>query len=179
MARTAAIVLFFFAMLVMPAHANDSATDALYARALQLFNPSLDSTDALLYARRTIAEADAQGLDARLLVALIAVESRWHPQARSRAGALGLGQLMPSTANGLGVDAADPLENIHGVALHLRWLLAHYAYLDRTNRYGFVLAAYNAGAGVVDRYDGIPPYPETQNYVRSVLGLWRRLAGDE
>lgn len=151
---------------------------ALYAQALQLFNPSLDRDRALQLASATIHEADAQGLDARLLVALIAVESSWRTQAVSSAGARGLGQLMPPTARDLGVDPDDPLQNIHGVAVHLRGLLARYAALDRADRYVDALAAYNAGAGAVDRYGGVPPYPQTRAYVRRVITLWARLAGD-
>lgn len=151
---------------------------ALYAHALQLFNPALTADRATLLARTTIDEADAQRLDARLLVALIAVESSWRDNAISSAGARGLGQLMPDTAAGLGVDPDDPLENIHGVAVRLRGLLAHYANLDRDDCYIDALAAYNAGAGAVDRYGGVPPYPETRAYVRAVIGLWRRLAGE-
>ncbi|MGC2129005.1 MAG: lytic transglycosylase domain-containing protein [Candidatus Aquilonibacter sp.] len=151
---------------------------ALYAHALQLFNPSLTGDRATLLARTTIHEADTEGLDARLLVALIAVESSWNDAAISGAGARGLGQLMPATAAGLGVDPGDPLENIHGVAVHLRGLLAHYAQLGRNDDYVDALAAYNAGAGAVDHYGGVPPYPQTRAYVRAVIGLWRRLAGD-
>ncbi len=151
---------------------------ALYAHALQLFNPALSDDRASLLARATIHEADAQGLDARLLVALIAVESSWHDQAVSHAGARGLGQLMPGTAAGLGVDPDDPLDNIHGVAMYLRGLVGHYAHLGRDDCFVDALAAYNAGAGAVDRYGGVPPYPETRAYVRAVIGLWRRLAGD-
>lgn len=151
---------------------------ALYAHALQLFNPSLTGDRATRLARATIHEADAQGLDARLLVALIATESSWHDDAISNAGARGLGQLMPRTAAGLGVDPDDPLENIHGVAVHLRGLLARYAQLGRDDDYIDALAAYNAGAGTVDHYGGVPPYPRTRAYVRAVIGLWRRLSGD-
>jgi len=129
------------------------------------------------FAGRVIAEADAQGLDARLLVALIAIESSWHPQAVSSAGAIGLGQLMPSTAAGLGVDPRDAQENIHAVALHLRSLLYRYNRYDVQTRYELTLGAYNAGAGAVEKYGGVPPYTETRNYVRSVISLWRRLAG--
>ncbi len=149
----------------------------LYACALQAFNPSLDGVRAAGLAQTTIREADREGLDARLLVALIAVESSWHPHAISPVGARGLGQLMPGTARALGVDPDDPTANIHGVAVHLRGLLARYAALDRTDRYRDALAAYNAGAGAVERYGGVPPYPETRTYVRRVMALWRRLAG--
>ena len=162
----------------LPAYAANASTDVRYARALEEFNPSLPPDDALRYARTTIAEADAQGLDARLLVALIAVESRWHPLAISAAGARGLGQLMPSTASGLGVDPDDPFANIHGVAVHLRALLVRYASKGAADRCVFALAAYNAGAGAVDRYGGVPPFRETQQYVRRVIDVWRRLCGN-
>jgi soluble lytic murein transglycosylase-like protein len=151
---------------------------ALYAHALRLFNPSLPPDDALQYARVTIHEADAQALDARLLVALIAVESSWRGDAVSSAGARGLGQFMPGTADALGVDPDNAFASIHGVALHLRSLLAHYANDGRTEQYIDAIAAYNAGEGAVDRYRGVPPYPETQRYVRRVIALWRRLAGE-
>jgi soluble lytic murein transglycosylase-like protein len=151
---------------------------ALYAHALQMFNPSLSPGESLRYARATIHEADAQGLDARLLVALIAVESSWRDDAVSSAGARGLGQLMPLTAGDLGVDPDDALANIHGVAVHLRHLLAHYGQNDRDEQYIEAIAAYNAGEGAVDRYGGVPPYAETRRYVSRVIGLWRRLAGE-
>ncbi len=148
-----------------------------YAAVLQRFNPELSPITAVELAETTIAEADEQGLDARLLVALIAVESSWRPQAVSNAGAVGLGQLMPGTAAGLGVDPEDARANIHGVATHLRALLTRYAALDTEARYIDALAAYNAGAGAVERYGGVPPYRETREYVRRVLALWRELAG--
>ncbi len=151
---------------------------ALYAHALQIFNPSLASDNALRYATATIREADAQALDARLLVALIAVESSWRSDAVSNAGARGLGQLMPPTANELGVDPDDALANIHGAAVYLRRLLRHYAGSSRDEQYTDALAAYNAGEGAVDRYGGVPPYAETRAYVRRVISLWRRLAGE-
>ena len=154
-----------------------AAACALYASTLRAFNPALSPPVAGELADRLINEADAQGLDARLLVALIAVESSWRPGAISRAGAVGLGQLMPQTAAGLGVDPADPQANIHGVALHLRSLLQRYGRYDSQQRYILTIAAYNAGAAAVAQYGGVPPYPETKAYVRSVVLLWRRLAG--
>ncbi len=143
----------------------------LYAHALQAFNPRLDDAGAASLARATIAAADENGLDARLLVALIAIESGWDPGAVSPAGARGLGQLMPATAGELGVDANDPLQNIAGVARKLRALLERYG--DTAT----ALAAYNAGEGAVARFGGIPPYAETRAYVERVLRLWSRLAG--
>ena len=149
----------------------------LYARALCAFNPHLQAAQSRQLARAVITQADAQGLDARLLVALIAVESDWHSEAISRAGAVGLGQLMPSTAASLGVDPADPYANIRGVATHLRGLLDAYSGYSVETQYMLTLAAYNAGEGAVRHYGGVPPYPETQAYVSAVLRLWRRLAG--
>jgi soluble lytic murein transglycosylase-like protein len=160
-----------------PARAGDRAAVPLYARALAQFNPSLGPSDAHELAQTTLEAADREGLDARLLVALIAVESSWHPDAVSPAGARGLGQLMPATARALGVDPTDPFANIAGAARYLRCLADRFAELDPERRAIWTIAAYNAGPGAVERYGGIPPYPQTRAYVREVVRLWRRLAG--
>ncbi len=128
-------------------------------------------------AARVVAEADAVRIDARLVVALVAVESAWNPRAVSPAGARGLGQLMPGTAAGLGVDPDDAEANLHGTVTHLAGLLARYRHFPPQERYDRAIAAYNAGAGAVARYGGIPPYAETRSEVRRVIGLWRRLCG--
>ncbi|HTD34405.1 MAG TPA: lytic transglycosylase domain-containing protein, partial [Candidatus Elarobacter sp.] len=120
---------------------------------------------------------DAARVDARLVVALVAVESSWDPRAVSPAGARGLGQLMPGTAAGLGVDPDDAAANLHGTVTHLAALLARYGRLPAPERYARAIAAYNAGAGAVDRYGGVPPYAETRSEVRRVIALWRRLCG--
>lgn len=164
--------------LVFPLQTAAQPAAAAYAAALQRFNPHLDAAAAFALAVATIAQADREKLDARLLVAMIAVESRWNPAARSRAGARGLGQLMPRTAEGLGVDASDPLQNIAGAARHLRGLMDRFHEGNPSACCPLALAAYNAGAGAVEHYGGIPPYPETREYVRRVTALWRRLAGD-
>ena len=149
----------------------------LYAAALRGFSPALDDGAAFRLADRVVTEADGAGIDARLVVALVAVESAWQPHAVSPAGARGLGQLMPATAATLGVDPDDPDANVHGTVVHLAGLLARYRSRAPQERYVRAIAAYNAGAGAVDRYDGIPPYRETQLYVRRVIALWRRLCG--
>ncbi len=149
----------------------------LYAATLERFDTRLDDRHATRFAFRTVAESSAYGLDARLVVALVAVESSWNPRAVSPAGAHGFGQLMPGTAAGLGVDPDDPDANLDGTIRHLCGLLEHYAHLPAQARFERSIAAYNAGAGAVDRYNGIPPYAETQTYVRRVIALWRRLAG--
>lgn len=110
------------------------------------------------------------GVDHRLVESLVEMESGFDANAVSRAGAMGLMQLMPAVARQYGVaDPFDPWQNLEGGILHLRDLLVRYrADLERT------LAAYNAGSGAVDRYGGIPPYAETQNYVRKVLHRYRQ-----
>lgn len=103
-----------------------------------------------------------------LLDALVWTESRYNPLAVSRAGAAGLGQLMPATARELGVvNRFDPLENISGAAKYLRQML------DRFGVVHLALAAYNAGPGAVERAKGIPRNGETPGYVRNVLDRWR------
>jgi soluble lytic murein transglycosylase-like protein len=148
-----------------------------YAGALRAFAPALDDRRALLLAARVVAEADAARLDARLVVALVAVESSWNPRAVSPAGARGLGQLMPATATALGVDPDDANANLRGTVRHLAGLLERYGRYAPQERYVRALAAYNAGAGAVDRYGGLPPFAETRLYVNRVIVLWRRLCG--
>jgi soluble lytic murein transglycosylase-like protein len=156
----------FFASLVL-----------VYASALRAFHPGLGDAEATRLAARVVAEADAARIDARLVVALVAVESSWRPNAVSRAGARGLGQLMPATAAGLGVDPDDAEANLHGTVVHLAGLVARYRHLPPAERYVRAIAAYNAGAAAVDRFGGVPPYTETRLEVRRVIGLWRRLCG--
>lgn len=113
-----------------------------------------------------------EGVDMHLARAIIQAESAFNYKARSKAGALGLMQLMPSTAERFGVlDPFDPRQNISGGVKYLKWL--HDYYEGDLNR---VVAAYNAGEGAVNRYKGIPPYRETQAYVPKVLDLYRRKA---
>lgn len=107
--------------------------------------------------------AEVYQVEAALIRAVIHQESNFKIDARSSKGALGLMQLMPDTARHYQVgNILDPRENIHAGTRHLRYLLQHYRDLD------LALAAYNAGQTAVRKYQGIPPYPETQQYVASV-----------
>lgn len=116
------------------------------------------------YASEITAAAEANGLDPALLAGLIKQESGFNPTAGSPAGARGLAQLMPATAAGLGVtDVLDPVQSINGGAKYLKQQLDTFG-----GDVAKALAAYNAGPGAVQRFGGIPPYAETQNYVRIV-----------
>ena len=107
------------------------------------------------------------GVSEQLVTAVIRVESGFNPRAVSPKGARGLMQLMPATASQLGVrDVFDPVENIDGGVRHLRGLMERFE-----NNLPLALAAYNAGEGAVAQYRGIPPYPETQQYVTRILRI--------
>ena len=99
-----------------------------------------------------------------LFLRLVQQESGWNPHARSHKGALGLAQLMPQTARALGVDPYDARQNLEGGARYLR------IQYNKFGNWRLALAAYNAGPGAVEQYNGIPPYKETQNYVRVIYG---------
>jgi hypothetical protein len=113
------------------------------------------------------SEGAEHGVDPALLAAVARAESGLDPTAVSPAGAQGLMQLMPATAQGLGVaDPFDPAQAVDGAARLLR------SHLDRFGSVELALAAYNAGAGAVSRHGGVPPYSETQAYVRRVMDLY-------
>ncbi|AWB09420.1 MAG TPA: lytic transglycosylase domain-containing protein [Thermodesulfobium narugense] len=110
--------------------------------------------------------ANEYGIKPSLLKAIVLAESNGNPNAVSPDGAMGLGQLMPSTARGLGVENPfDPIENLRGTAKYLSSLLKTFKSID------LALAAYNAGPGSVEKFNGVPPYAETINYIRRVKSL--------
>lgn len=110
------------------------------------------------------AAARKHGVPEDLFLRLVQQESGWNPHAVSHAGATGLAQLMPGTAAKLGVDASDPQQNLDGGARYLAMMYAKFG------TWRLALAAYNAGPGAVERHGGIPPYDETRNYVKAILG---------
>jgi hypothetical protein len=112
-----------------------------------------------------IDAANRNGIDPNLFLRLVQQESGFNPNALSRKGAMGPAQLMPATAGELGVDPRDPLQNLDGGARYLRQQLDAFNGDTR-----LALAAYNAGAGNVRKHGGVPPFRETQNYVRAILG---------
>jgi soluble lytic murein transglycosylase-like protein len=110
------------------------------------------------------------GLDPNLILAIIETESNFNPRARSPKNAQGLMQLIPSTAARFGVrERRDPVQNLHGGMAYMRWLLSFFQGDLRLS-----LAGYNAGEHAVEKYLGVPPYRETQNYIRKVIRAYGR-----
>jgi soluble lytic murein transglycosylase-like protein len=110
------------------------------------------------------AAARKHGVPEDLFLRLVQQESGWNPSAVSVKGATGLAQLMPGTAEILGVDISDPAANLEGGARYLKMMY------DKFGSWKLALAAYNAGPGAVEQHDGVPPYAETENYVKAILG---------
>ncbi len=149
------------------------AAESTYATALRTINPKLPLAKARAYARSVMADAWRTHLDPRFIMSIVTVESAWRSNAVSRVGARGLGQLMPGTAARLGVNAWNPADNLRGTSRYLATLLGHFA--GKPNAMKLAIAGYNAGPKAVERYHGIPPYAETQNYVVRVLHVWSQL----
>lgn len=122
------------------------------------------------YADMIERAAAKAGIDPKLLAALAWSESNFRPDAVSSAGAIGMTQLMPATAQGMGVDPRDPEQNLEGGARYLK------VQLDRFGRTDHALAAYNAGPTAVRKAGGIPPYAETQGFVQKVLARMETLS---
>jgi soluble lytic murein transglycosylase-like protein len=152
-----------------------SFTGVLFGRA---FAPNSDSAkfETLEVLTSGDAELDqlitdigeAEGVDPRFIHAVIWQESKYEQKARSHVGAQGLMQLMPATAERFGCkDPNDPTENITAGTKYLSWLLKRF-----DGNVELALAGYNAGEGSVDKYNGIPPYRETQNYVRLITARY-------
>jgi soluble lytic murein transglycosylase-like protein len=186
-AKRAPRVVKFSRTADYPSRSGESLTTdqfvAAYRNAIKGYNPRLSDREADSIARSVIGFGAKYQVDPRLVVAVILAESHFRPTATSRKGAMGLGQLMPATAAGLGVtDAYDPVQNIAGSARLIR------GHLDRmSGRSGWshltwqdlslALASYNAGPGAVRKYGGVPPYRETQTYIKRVISIYKKLCG--
>ena len=116
--------------------------------------------------------ASKHGVPAALVKSIMAVESNFISDVVSPKGAIGLMQLMPKTATEFGADPMDPKQNVDAGVQYLHYLLGRYQ--KHSNGLSRVIAAYNAGPGMVDRYHGIPPFRETRHYVARVLSFLRR-----
>lgn len=152
-----------------------------YANYIQGRNKKLSAAQAQHIAETVLAFSVHYGVDARLILAIIIVESGINPNATSRSGAQGLGQLMPGTARGLGVsNSYDTEQNLYGTVRLIRGHIDKYTKSTGDAYEGLVLAlaAYNAGSGAVRRHGGVPPYRETQNYIRKVIATYKELIGE-
>jgi hypothetical protein len=128
-------------------------------------NPRLSPSQARSIATAIVDSADRHEVDPFLVAALISQESKFRPQIVSPGGAVGLGQLLPATAYGLGVDPYSPAQNVEGCVRYLK------IQLNRWNgQVDLALASYNAGPGAVQQHGGVPPYRVTRNYVAKISG---------
>lgn len=125
-----------------------------------------------------LEEAAAKhGIPAAFVKLVARAESAYNPKAVSNKGAIGLMQLMPETAKALGADPWDPAQNAEAGTRHLKELLEKYEdYPDQLRR---ALAAYNAGPGAVQKYNGVPPYRETQGYVHKIVEQYKRTVNSQ
>lgn len=149
-----------------------------YKRTIRQFNPRLEEARLTQLAEAIIAFSLQNKIDPRLTVAVIAAESGFRLEATSRSGAMGLGQLMPGTAAGMGVtNAYDPVQNIQAA---VRLISGHMQnYKNHADGFYRALAAYNAGSGAVRRHGGVPPYRQTVNYIWKIYYLYKQLAPEQ
>ena len=151
----------------------DSRAASQYANSVRL-QPNRDYLEATIpaftgaysgpYLSVARAAARRHGVPEDLFLRLVQQESGWNVGAISSKGAIGLAQLMPQTAADLAVDPDDPEDNLDGGARYLR------AQFETFGTWRLALAAYNAGPQAVERHDGVPPFAETQDYIRRILG---------
>jgi soluble lytic murein transglycosylase-like protein len=163
----------------LPAREAVAAYAPTYARFIANHNRKLSYDKAYEIASAVIGWSVNYQVDARLVMALLIAESDFNPAELSGPGATGLGQLMPGTARELGVrNPWNTNENLYGTVKYLKTQMDRYgATEDNADRLALALAAYNAGPGAVKKHGGVPPYRETQNYVRRILRTYRQLCG--
>lgn len=154
----------------------DASNEEIYKRIyswILYYNPGISRNNASFIANRIVHYSRASGIDPFLVTAVMSAESAFNIYARSVAGAIGLGQLMPGTAQALGVNAHDPDQNIAGSVRYLKHQMNRWS--GSTAPMALALASYNAGPGAVEKYGGIPPFRETIDYVNIVSSLYYQI----
>ena len=152
-----------------------------YVRFIMGRNPKLTESEAKRIAESILAYSAHFGVDARLIVAIVITESDFNPNTRSNKGAMGLGQLMPFNVKALGLNDGFNIEqNLWGTVRMIRGNIDRYSKqtTDSFEALVLALAGYNAGNGAVKKHGGVPPYRETQNYVRKVVAYYQQLCGN-
>ncbi len=147
------------------------------AREVMRTNPRIGAVDALLLGTNVVETARAKGLQPQFLAATLLQESAFDPSAVSVAGAVGIAQFTVPTAQEYGVDPWEPYSAIDGMARVLAAYLDDYRNHDDDDAYALALAAYNAGPAAVAKYNGVPPYAETREYIVDVRDRWSRMVG--
>jgi soluble lytic murein transglycosylase-like protein len=143
---------------------------------IRAYNPRVSNAERQAIALGIVGYSRMFGLRWEFFTALIIAESNFNRTAVSTAGALGLGQLMPGTAAGLGVaDPFDINQNLYGSARYIRAQLDRYANHPPNEQFALAVAAYNAGPGAVAKYGGVPPYTETINHIYRVAQIYTSL----
>jgi len=159
-----------------------SQVTPVYASFIKSRNKRLNDSEAMRIAQSIVGFSIRDGVDARLIMAMVMVESGFNPSATSRVGAMGLGQLMPGTARSFGLtNAYDSVQNLYATVRTIRGHLERYGKKSEEAFEALILslAAYNAGSGNVRRHGGVPPFRETQNYIRKVISLYQAFAGQK
>ncbi len=150
---------------------SNALTGAIGSQGFAPLVPGKDGTNIENSTLKSLIQSSAasNGIDPNLFDALVEQESGYQPNARSRAGAMGLTQIMPETANAMGITSPfNPTQNLEGGARYLKSLMNQF------NSLPLALAAYNAGPEAVIKHGGIPPYPETIKYVQNILAGYER-----
>ena len=158
---------------------GDPRIVGIYANFIKNYNKKLSNGQAYEIAQAIIDWSLTYDIDARLVVAVIITESDFNPGCISRANAMGLGQLMAENCSEYGItNVWDANQNLYGTVRQLREHLDRYPGAESDpNKLALMLAAYNAGPGAVKRFGGVPPYRETQNYIKRVFSRYRQLCG--
>ena len=167
--------IMLIAIIVMGSLSSFSATKSTYKEKIINYmkkeNPKLSTKDAESIYETVIYFSNKYKVSSDLIFAIIDQESNYNYKDSSSAGAIGLMQIIPSTANYLKINPYNSTQNIEGGVRYFKEML------DKYQKTSLALAAYNAGPGAVDKYNGIPPYQETTNYVSKISKIYQNLKG--